>query len=54
MKREYGHWNYHYTAFVVKDTIFVHTDTANLIFKNFQDVKSVCIMYRNDKSDLLD
>nr|WP_309755745.1 mannose-1-phosphate guanylyltransferase [Flavobacterium sp.] len=45
-----------YTAFVgVKDTIFVHTDTANLILKKefSQDVKSVYNALERDKSDLL-
>ena len=45
-----------YMAFVgVKDTIFVHTDTANLILKKefSQDVKSVYNALERDKSDLL-
>jgi mannose-1-phosphate guanylyltransferase len=45
-----------YTAFIgVKDTIFVHTDTANLILqKEFsQDVKNVYNALERDKSDLL-
>jgi mannose-1-phosphate guanylyltransferase len=45
-----------YTAFVgVKDTIFVHTPTANLILKKefSQDVKSVYNALARDNSDLL-
>jgi mannose-1-phosphate guanylyltransferase len=45
-----------YTAFVgVKDTIFVHTPTANLILKKefSQDVKSVYNALAKDNSDLL-
>lgn len=45
-----------YTAFIgMKDTIFVHTDTANLILKKecSQDVKSVYNALERDKSDLL-
>ncbi|MBG6062525.1 mannose-1-phosphate guanylyltransferase [Flavobacterium sp. CG_9.1] len=45
-----------YTAFIgVKDTIFVYTDTANLILKKefSQDVKSVYSKLERDKSDLL-
>ena len=45
-----------YTAFVgIKDTIFVHNDTANLILKKefSQDVKSVYNALERDKSDLL-
>jgi mannose-1-phosphate guanylyltransferase len=45
-----------YTAFVgVKDTIFVHTPTANLILKKefSQDVKSVYNTLAKDNSDLL-
>lgn len=45
-----------YTAFIgVKDTIFVHTDTANLILKKefSQDVKSVYNALERENSDLL-
>jgi mannose-1-phosphate guanylyltransferase len=45
-----------YTAFIgVKDTIFVHTETANLILKKefSQDVKSVYNALARDNSDLL-
>ncbi|SHG47990.1 mannose-1-phosphate guanylyltransferase [Flavobacterium micromati] len=45
-----------YTAFIgVQDTIFVHTDTANLILKKefSQDVKSVYSALERAKSDLL-
>ena len=45
-----------YTAFIgVKDTIFVHTDTANLILKKefSQDVKNVYNALERDNSDLL-
>ena len=45
-----------YTAFVgVKDTIFVHTDTANLILKKefSQDVKNVYSALEKQNSDLL-
>ena len=45
-----------YTAFIgIKDTIFVHTDTANLILKKefSQDVKSVYNALERDQSDLL-
>ncbi|MFV8335307.1 mannose-1-phosphate guanylyltransferase [Flavobacterium sp. RSP29] len=45
-----------YTAFVgVKDTIFVHTDTANLILQKqySQDVKNVYTKLEQKKSDLL-
>jgi mannose-1-phosphate guanylyltransferase len=45
-----------YTAFIgVKDSIFVHTDTANLILKKefSQDVKSVYNALARDNSDLL-
>jgi len=45
-----------YTAFIgVKDTIFVHTDTANLILKKefSQDVKSVYSALERENSDLL-
>lgn len=46
-----------YTAFIgVKDTIFVYTDTANLILKKefSQDVKSVYNELERKNSDLLD
>jgi mannose-1-phosphate guanylyltransferase len=45
-----------YTVFIgVKDTIFVHTDTANLILKKefSQDVKSLYNTLARDHSDLL-
>ena len=45
-----------YTAFIgVQDTIFVHTDTANLILKKefSQDVKSVYSALERENSDLL-
>ena len=45
-----------YTAFVgIKDTIFAHTDTANLILKKefSQDVKCAYNALERDKSDLL-
>jgi mannose-1-phosphate guanylyltransferase len=45
-----------YTAFIgVKDTIFVSTDTANLILKKefSQDVKSVYNELERKNSDLL-
>ena len=45
-----------YTAFIgVKDTIFVHTDTANLILKKefSQDVKSVYNQLERENPDLL-
>jgi mannose-1-phosphate guanylyltransferase len=45
-----------YTAFVgVQNTIFVHTDTANLILKKefSQDVKNVYNALEREESDLL-
>ena len=45
-----------YKPFVmIKDTIFVHTDTANLILKKefSQNVKSVYNALERDNSDLL-
>ena len=46
-----------YTAFVgLKNTIFVYTDTANLILQkdNSQDVKNVYNELERENSDLLD